>query len=176
MDEKLISALEIIQKQVNLEYINEIIKLIYKGQLYRDKIDEILKKYDIIDYKEAEEKFLDLIIFYINYILRDDKINESEYYNIAQLKRLFKIRQGDFYTLRANEIKEIIMKQIYTIYADNQIEEFEAIHKSKLQELFDLSYDQMNEFLSDEIKRILMEGGDISKLDVYYQLPKIPDI
>jgi len=176
IDEKLISALEAIKGETDVEYIDEIIELIQNDQLYREKIDEILRKYYIISYKDTKKEFLDLIIHYINYVLLDDLIDETEFYNVTQLKRLFKIKTGDFYKCRYDEIEEIIMKQIYRIYADNQIEEFEAVHKAKLQGLFDLSYDQINEFVTDEVEHALMQGGDITKLDAYYKLPNIQNI
>ena len=176
IDDKLITALDIIQEDSNVEYLHDIIELIKTDQLYREKIDEVFKRYDMASYKDAKEEFLDLIIHYINYVLVDDIIDEIEYYNVTQLKRLFKIKYYDFYKLRYDEIEEIIMKQIIRIYADNQIEKFEAIHKSKLQGLFDLSYDQINEFVTDEVERILMEGGDITKLDVYYSIPNTLNI
>ena len=176
IDKKLISALEAIQAETDAGYIDEIIELIYNNQLYREKIDEILGKYEIVDYKDVKEEFIDLIIRYINFVLLDNIITETEFYNATQLKRLFKIRPGDFYNLRYDEMAEIIMKQIYKIYADNQIEKSEAIHKSNLQGLFDLSYDQINKFVTDEVERALIEGGDITKLDTVYKLPIIPDV
>lgn len=171
IDDKLISALDAIQEEANMDYIDEIIELIENDQLYRERIDEIQKKYHLSSYKDAKEEFLDLIIHYINFVLLDDRIDETEYYNVTQLKRLFKIKPGDFYKLRYDEIDEIIMRQIYWIYNDNQVEKFESIHKSRLQGLFDLSYDQINEFVTDEVERALMQGGSIEMLDAYYKMP-----
>ncbi|MDD2411516.1 MAG: HNH endonuclease signature motif containing protein [Bacteroidales bacterium] len=175
IDKKLISALGAIQEETNIEYINDIIELIKSDQLYREKINDILKTHNIVSYKDAKEEFLDLIIHYINCVLLDDIIDEIEYYNVTQLKRLFKIKDDDFYKLRYDEIEEIIMKQIFRIYEDNQIEKLEAIHKSKLQGLFDLSYDQINKIVTDEVERALMQGGDITKLDAYYKMPNTPN-
>ena len=122
VDEKLISALIAIQQEITVAYIDDIVELIKSNQLYRENIDEILERHYIASYDNAKGEFLDLIIYYINHVLLDDIIDETEYYNVTQLKRLFKIKDGDFYKLRHAKIEEIIMKQIFRIYADNQIE------------------------------------------------------
>lgn len=176
IDNKLINALKAIQEESDVEFINDIIKLIYDNQLYRENIDKILLKNKIASYKEAKEEFIDLIIWYINIVLLDDVINEIEYYNVTQLKRLFEIRPGDFYKIRYHEIEEIILKQVYRIYADNQIDKSEAIFKSQLQGLFDLSYDQINEFVSEEVERAIIAGGDPATLDAYFKILYISNI
>jgi hypothetical protein len=176
IDNKLIKALEVIQEESDVDFIDDIIKLIYDNQLYRENIDKILLKHKIPSYKEAKEEFIDLIIRYINIVLIDEIITEIEYYNVIQLKRLFEIRPGDFYKIRCHEIEEIIMKQVYRIYADNQIDKNEAIFKSQLQGLFDLSYDQINEFVSEEVERAIIAGGDPATLDAYFKLPYISNI
>ena len=172
IDEKLISALDKIQEATPIDYIAEIIEMIKSDNFHREKVDVIFEKHNITSYEDAKEEFLDLIIHYINFVLHDDIIDEVEYYNVTQLKRLFKIENGDFYNLRFSKIEEIIMKQILRIYQDNQIGKFEAIHKSKLQGMFDLSYDEINEFVTNEVERALKQGGDITKLDAYYKISK----
>lgn len=167
IDGKLLDALDTIQGEVSIEYIEDIIETIKLKQLFRENIDNILKKHNITSYTHAKGRFMDLIIHYINHILIDDIIDEAEYYNVTQLKRLFKIETGDFYKLRHDKIEQIILKQIIKMYEDNQIEKFESIHKSKIQGLFDLSFDQLNEFVTDEVNRALQEGADIAELDAY---------
>lgn len=149
IDNKLLSTLQLIQKETNTGYLKDIIDLISSNQLYRDRIDEILNKHLIPGYIDAKSEFIDLIIKYLNFILEDDIIDDTEYYNVKQLKRLFKIRAGDFNRLKKTEMVEILSKQYHKMLADDQIDEFEEIHLAKLQGLFGLSYDQINKIAKD---------------------------
>lgn len=147
IDDLLLNALQKIKDENDADYLNEIIILIQKNELYRSKIDEILLKFKMDNPQEVQLDFLDLILQYIEFVLEDDLIEETEYYNVTQLKHLFQIKVGDFYTQRHSAVQAILKKQLLKIYEDQQLDRSEIIHQFQLQGLFDLSYDQFSEFI-----------------------------
>lgn len=146
-------------------YVMDIAYLIYKNELDRDSIQKVLNEHKVGDIQDIKEELLDLLILYINLILNDHIISVNEKYNVELLKKYFKIKEGDFYTNRYQEVKDILHRQFERIYLDNKVTKEEAIHNVDLQDLFNLSYDQFDEFKENEIGRALNEGADISKLD-----------
>jgi len=157
-------------------YINEIIELVHLNELDRPNLDKILKQYHIKSIEGIREEILDMLLVYINLVLNDGVITETEAGNVKLLKRFFKIREGDFYNLRYDEVADILHRQLSSIYLDNKIDESEALHKVGLQELFDLSYDQFLEFVNDEDKAALQRGGELSDLDTVLKLPQFTKI
>lgn len=143
----------------------EIAKLISTCKLSRETIQEVLNKYQIENIADFKLEFLDLLIAYVNVILDDHIISESERFNIEILKKYFRIKEGDFYTYRYSEVESILHRQFELIYADNDVSREEAIRNVALQELFDLSYDQFEIFKQKEIAQALDQGADISNLD-----------
>lgn len=154
------------------DYINEIIELIYTCEFDRSHLDRILKDNNIRQIEDIKEELLDLLIVYINLILNDNAITENEARDLKILKRVFKIKEGDFYNHRKHEIKEVLNRQFERIYSDNRIDEEEALLKVGLQELFDLSYDQFIELVNFEVKAALYRGGDLYDLDTVFKLPE----
>lgn len=150
IDDLLLSALQKIKDNNDAEYLNEIIILIQNNELYRSKIDEILLKYEIVNHQKVQEDFLDLILNYIEFVLEDDLIEETESYNVTQLKRLFQIKIGDFYDKRYFAIQAILKKQCAKSLEDQQKNRASVIQQFQLQGLFDLSYDQFTEFIEKE--------------------------
>ena len=152
-DLELHEAFEIIMQLDDIpEYIKEISELIFIEGLNQKFLKEILAKYHINRVEDIKHDTLNLVIEYINIILNDHEITQKEQLNTSLLKRFFKIKEGDFYTLRYFEIKKIIHKQIEIIHRDNQISYEKALHKVEIQDLFDLSYDQFM-----EIKKLLCQ-------------------
>ncbi len=82
------------------DYINEIIDLIFNNELDRPKVNEILKKYHLKQVEDIKEEILDLLLIYINIVLNDNVITETEAANVNMLKRFFKIKEEDFYNYR----------------------------------------------------------------------------
>ncbi len=155
------------------DYINEIIELVYNTTLDKKHLDEILEKYEIKKLEDIKEELLDVLIVYINLILNDHIITESELKNIQYLKLIFKIKEGDFYKYRFDEIGDILNKQFFRMYRnDDKIDEAEALHKVSLQKVLDLGYDQLLEFKENEIVAALERGADIRDLDTVYKLPQ----
>jgi len=153
------------------DYVNEIAELVYNNSLEKRSLGEVLTKYKINQIEDINEEILDLLIVYINLILKDHIITEREIQNIKYLKLVFNIQEGDFYTHRYEEIDEILSKQFYRMYRDDdRIDETEALHKVSLQKLFDLSYDQFLEFQEGEIIAALERGAKITELDTVYKI------
>lgn len=153
------------------DYIIDISELIYNNELNRESIQKVLDEHKIKKIENIKEELIDLLIVYINLILNDHIISENEKFNVELLKKHFKIKEGDFYSLRYQEIEDILFRQFERIYSDNKIDKEEAIHKVDLQGLFNLSYDQLEEFQENEIRRAIEQGADITNLDTA-KLPK----
>ena len=157
-------------------YINEIVELVYNGALDKNNLDELLKKYKINNVEDIKEELLDVLIVYINLTLKDHTITEKELNNVQFLKMMFRIKEGDFFNYRYDEIDEILNKQFIRIYRnDNKIDETESLHKVSLQKLFDLSYDQFLGFQEMEVLAAVERGANIQDLDTAYKLPQSTD-
>lgn len=154
--------------------IKQIASELTKATLTPMQLQQILSEHRLLGVEAIKTDLLDLVLQYINWVLKDHIISEKEYLNGKQLKILFKIKEGEFYERRHEEIKEIIYKQLTLIYRDdNKIDDEEALHKVKLQGLFDLSYDQFLDFNEGEIRLALEKGADIKDLDtVRYPVDK----
>lgn len=152
-------------------YVLDIAHLIYKNELDRESLQKVLDEHKINNIQDIKEELLDLLIIYINLILNDHIISNNEKYNVELLKKHFRIKEGDFYVNRYQEVEDILHRQFERIYLDNKVSEEEAIQSVELQDLFDLSYDQFEEFKENEIRRALNHGADISVLDTA-QFPK----
>lgn len=161
-----------ILKAHNLEvHIEALVNLIMSDDASTSKIAELLKENCIIHIEDIKLELLDLLIIYANSILADNFISEEEANNFKALKKLFKIREGDFLTHKKFDVREILIQQFIRLFSDNFIDEREAIEKVALQELFDLSYDQFEEFQQDQIIISLMQGANPKDLDIS-SLPK----
>lgn len=152
-------------------YIIDIAELIYNNKLNRENIHTVLDEHKINKIEDIKEELIDLLIVYINLILNDHILSDNEKFNIELLKKYFKIKEGDFYTIRYEEVEDILHRQFERIYLDNKVNKEEAIHNVDLQELFNLSYDQFDQFKENEISRALKQGANIRDLDTA-KLPK----
>lgn len=151
-------------------YLNEIVSAISNGDLNKTTLDKILTNNKIRDISDIKEETLDLLLFYISFILDDNVITEMESANLKTLKRIFKIHEGDFFKFRHNKIQEILNVQFKRIYEDDKIDNKEAILKVNLQELFDLSYDQFQELSKGEVIAALKRGANLNDLDTVIKL------
>ena len=170
MDEiTLNKAFEIISSQQNLkDCVCDICELIFTKGISTDYFDiNDIYNENHLSSNDIKEDLLDLILSYIRIVIEDGIITSDEEYNVKFLKRLFKIKEGDFYTLRYEETKEIILGQLNNLYLDNKIDDTEAVYKVLLQELFDLGYEQFSEFVNPIVEESFEQGADLLKLDTY---------
>jgi len=137
-----------------------------QGHLGRNDLLAIQQSNNVVRLTDYKDELLDILLDYINLAL-DDHILTSEEVNIVlYLKRLFAIKEGDFYHIRYQYVKEILHRQFERIYQDDdKINAEEAMHKVALQDVFDLSYDQFLAFTEHEVRLALDRGADIKDLD-----------
>ena len=147
------------------DYIKKVSSLIQNGNLDKENFNKILSDYNIAHVEDIKPETLDILLAYIDFILKDNVITESEAANFKQLKRFFKIKEGDFYKYRHANIENLLNRQFELIYADNRIDKEEALYKVGLQELFDLSYDQFLELVDKEVTSALKRGANLDELD-----------
>lgn len=154
------------------DYIVDIAELVYNGNLDKENLEKILKEHKISRVQDIKEELLDLLIVYINLILKDHIITDNEKRNIELLKIYFKIKEGDFYKYRRDAIEDSLTRQFEILYADNIIDKDEALCNVGLQDLFDLSYDQIDGFKEKEVRNALERGATITDLDTV-KYPKV---
>ena len=104
--------------------------------------NSILKRYSIQKIEDIKFESLDLLIAYTDFILTDNIISEAEIQDFSILKRVFRIKEGDFIKFKRFEVNEIVKKEFMRIYSDNFIDGNEQLFNLNLQSLFDLSYDE----------------------------------
>jgi hypothetical protein len=146
-------------------YIQEIEALIHDQKANTSSLQTILLSYNIPKIDHIKEDLLDIILNHIHSILKDHLITPEEKSTCEYLKKLFKIKEGDFYKYRRNEVEKILHIQFERIYKDQRINQAEALHKIDLQEIFDLSYDQMESFKLKSVLDALDSGANILDLD-----------
>lgn len=167
-DLELRKAFETIRTIENFSnYIREIVELIYTNEFDKFNLDRVLQLQNIPQIGDIKDETLDLLLVYINLVLNDNIITENEAGNVKILKRIFKIKEGDFYKYRYHEVEEILTRQFERIYSDNRIDADEALLKVELQELFDLSYDQFLDLVNEEVKAALNRGASLGDLDTF---------
>lgn len=153
-------------------YIIDIAELIYKEQLDKTSLEKILKEYKIKNLRDIKEELLDLLIVYINIILKDRIITPDEKRSIDILKIYFKIKEGDFKRLRLDAVEDTLSRQFQILYEDNKIDSEEELYNVGLQDLFDLSYDQFDKIKEKEVRKALEHGASITDLDTA-KYPKV---
>lgn len=167
---------EIAVNQIFTPYINEIAMSIATREFTKERINQILQKHRIGNIQSIKHDTMDLLLASINFILDDGVITEKELANLKVMKRVFKIKEGDSYSMRLEAVQKILNKQFQKIYKDNVIDKNEAILKVGLQELFDLGYDQFQELSRDEVKAALERGADLNDLDAVLEIKDIQNI
>ena len=115
--------------------------------------DLILKQHSIEKIEHLKDYALFLIIDYIKLVLNDYAISEKERENVTFLKYYFKIKEGDFYKDRYDEVVKVLNRQFEKIYEDGIVTNEEAIHKFEVQDLFDLSHDQFFEIKENYLSK-----------------------
>lgn len=110
--------------------MKQIARALGKAILTPKQLEQILSEHQVVGVEGIKTELLDLVLQYIHLVVDDHIISDKEYLNCKQLKMLFKIKEGEFYDRRHEEIKGIISKQLKLIYRDdNKIDEDEAFIK-----------------------------------------------
>jgi hypothetical protein len=130
-----------------MPHIRAISQAIIENGIEKDSVEQALGQAGIDDIIYLKDDVLDLLLAYIHLILDDHYISEGEHRDVSLLKILFKIEEGDFYSKRYHQVKDVLQSQVQMVWgANNDVSIKEALHKVNLQDLFDLSYDQFVEF------------------------------
>lgn len=122
-------------------------------------------------FKNMKVDVLDYLISYVYYILSDHYISEEELYDFTALKRIFRVKPGDFMSHKRFEVVEILKQQFIRMYSDDFIDQKEAFTKTNLQFMFDLSHDEFEKLKEDEVIISLINGANPKDLDIS-SLPK----
>src|SRR5690606_157803 len=121
-DKKITVLLESLKNDSNAACLDRLIELSKNSKLYRSEIDQVLNEFHSGGYEGSKDGYPDLGFEYLNRVLEDGLIEEDEYTNATLLKRIFRIREGDFYKFRFDEVKQIILKQLFRIYSGNRVD------------------------------------------------------
>ena len=148
------------------DVVNDIANEISEGKLTSEKLSSILAEHRT-DLKAIKDQVLNMILSYIEIIVKDNYITEFEGSSVRFLKRFFRVEEGDFYSKKYISVEDILTKQFEYMYLNNKIDESEALHKVSLQILFDLSYDQFVELSKRTVLKAIERGADISDLDIF---------
>lgn len=158
------------REQISANLLEAVDLMCQEGTTATD-IDQSLASYRSQDTHRIKMESIDFMLGYADYILEDSAISEKEAYDFAALKRIFRIKEGEFLQYRSFEVKEILKKEFIRIYSDHFVDRKEELEKVNLQALFDLSYDQFEEMKKDEVINALLNGANPSDLDIA-KLPK----
>jgi hypothetical protein len=133
----------LLEKEPFKDYVIAIIQLVCNNELNKENLDNTLKEYRINNIKDIKLDLLDLILSYVRFVTNTNIITEKERNDIETLKLYFRIKEGDFYKNRYNEIKSICQKQFSLLLSDNNPDCGDELFMVELQGVFDLSYSQL---------------------------------
>lgn len=122
-------------------------------------------------FKNSQNEVLEYLISYAYFVLSDHYISEEELYDFTALKRIFRVKAGNFMRHKRFEVVEILKQQFIRMYSDDFIDQKEAFTKTNLQFMFDLSHDEFEKLKEDEVIVSLINGAHPKDLDISI-LPK----
>ncbi len=120
----------------------EICGALVKGALTGDDLKLILAKYGLTRDRLMHCVFLDWIIEYVRQALAHGAFATDFVDDVHALKAVLGIGSGDFYALRAAEIKALLCDQLELVLEDGTLTEHEELGQLALQGAFDLSRDK----------------------------------
>ena len=87
-------------------------------ELSRASLDQMCDLVGIKDISDIKSESMDLILHYIQTCLRDHELNDEELENIRVMKLLFRVKEGDFLSLKEEEVVQIVSTQFQMLIAD----------------------------------------------------------
>jgi hypothetical protein len=90
------------------EPVNDIAELIGKGELTVETMQTVLNRYKLKDISQLKPEVLFMLLSYTWLVISDNVITASEAENFRFLKRFFKIKEGDFYSMKRKDIERIL--------------------------------------------------------------------
>lgn len=146
-------------------YIKEFLEVL-NSNFEWSHFERILKEYSIEKIEDVKLEVLDLLMSYANFILSDSVITADEIQDFTILKKVFRIKEGDFMRFKKFEASEILKREIIGIYSDHYVGDKEQLMNLHLQSMFDLSYDEFEELKKEEVIFSLMQGANPQDLDI----------
>lgn len=131
------------------ELLSEIFRLFQNNNFSSQKLDELLDYYNV-SHHQLEFEIINFITAFCETILDDQQIDKSEIENLTFVKMTFKIKEGELYRNKKDEIDQIIRRQFLKINEDAIISDDEEIFSLEMQGLFDLSYDTYQQIINKE--------------------------
>lgn len=108
--------------------------------------DALLRKYNIKRISGIKEHTVPVILDYIQYCLKDDKITEQEFDKIRLFECFLGMPMANYRDFERNGgepcVREILKHQIDLIDADYEESAEETLHKEQLQGIFGMPYDR----------------------------------
>lgn len=150
--------------------MNAVLRLLHE-KFELAELNSILRANNIQRIEDLKFESLRMLISFANFILKDGVISEHEIHDFSILKRIFRIKEGDFIKFKNFEITEILKKEFIRIYSDKFVDKKEELMNLNLQSLFDLSYDEFENIKRDEIISALLQGANPIDLDIA-RIPK----
>ena len=148
-DEDLQKAFEIIISSSDmLPVVHDIASLVHDNELNSININTILTYHGISKIEDIKSYMLDMVLDYIEIVLENHCITKNEEHNVEFMKMSFRIKEGDFYSMKYVRINSMLEKQLGYLYRDGVITKEEEVYKVDLQAFFDLSCDQFYEIKS----------------------------
>jgi hypothetical protein len=137
------------------DHLSKLATLLVSGDLSRRVFDSFCVEWGLQDSPSFKEELLDLLLFYIEYCLKDHALTSDEKLSIRELKLLFRIKEDDFYKFKQPEVKDLLVNEVSRILEDKSVDKVEALHQVDLQEIFGLSYDQYLRFTREPVGEII---------------------
>ena len=102
------------------------------------------------------------VIHYIEFVLDEHRISESETMNILALKRIFSLEEEDLLALQRHAIADLLRVEMEKVLADERVDDAEAMHQADLQRALGLGYDDYlrltRESIRPMVERLLMQA------------------
>jgi hypothetical protein len=137
------------------DHVSRLVTILVSGSLSPKVFDDFCIEWGLQDSPSFKEELLDLLLFYIEYCLKDHALTSDEKLSIRELKLLFRIKEGDFYKFKQPEVKGLLINEVSRILEDKSVDKVEALHQTDLQEIFGLSYDQYLKITREPVGKIV---------------------
>ena len=98
---------------------------------------------------------LDIILSFTRSCSEDLELTPHELDCVRTLKRLFRIKEGDFLRFRGPDVHEAVSVQLEYVLADGYIERAEDLHLVGLQQVFDLGFDDFTRIAHPDVLELL---------------------
>lgn len=147
-------SLYLISRQPS-DHLSKLITLLVGGSLSPKVFNNLCVEWGLQDSPSFKEELLDLLLFYIEFCLKDHALTSNEKLSVRELKLLFRIKEGDFYKFKQPEVKGLLVNEVGRILDDKSVDKVEAVYQTDLQEIFGLSYDQYLKTTREPVVKIV---------------------